>query len=406
MIKTELLALISKGESSKLEFKKDDNFRPDVVAREIVAFANMNGGQILIGVDDNRDISGIQSFTQEWLMDTIIGRYVEPQIIPDFEIIEIDKKKVAVITIPTGIAKPYVLNHNDRKDIYLRYGNICKLADREQQIRLFDSGGLLYTDKLPIQGSSFSDLDLRRLRNYFVDVTKLYSLEEWEKFDEKDIIDLLIKRDLMKLNENQLSANCTISGMVLFGKNPTRKLPQSAIRITFFKGEDKSYDIALDKDIFAPFVSLKQDSYIDPSVPEIIIEILQRHLSTEKLEGVYRRRSWDYPPDGIRELIVNIFAHRDWTKNNDTRIEVYSNRMELISPGALPNGMTIDKIKSGQQTIRNNNIVRILRDYALMEHQGMGIRRTVIPTMLKNNGVEPDFEATEDYFKVVLRKGT
>ena len=115
-----------------------------------------------------------------------------------------------------------------------------------------------------------------------------------------------------------------------------------------------------------------------------------------------RERHWDYPVDVIRELVVNAYAHRDWTKNTDVEVGVYSNRMEIISPGALPNGCTVEKVKAGLRVPRNPNMVNILRDYGFMEHLGMGIRRKVIPLMKEHNGTEPEFEATEDYFKVTL----
>ncbi len=78
--------------------------------------------------------------------------------------------------------------------------------------------------------------------------------------------------------------------------------------------------------------------------------------------------------------------------------------MEVTSPGALPNGMTVEKMKGGQQTPRNTNIVRILRDYGMMDDRSMGIRRKVIPLMHEHNGCEPEFEAAEDYFRVSLRR--
>ena len=118
-----------------------------------------------------------------------------------------------------------------------------------------------------------------------------------------------------------------------------------------------------------------------------------------------RRRFWDYPVEVMRELLVNAFAHRDWTRQNDTRVVVYRDRMEVTSPGALPNGMTIDKIRAGQQSPRNTHIVRILRDYGLMDDRGMGVRRKVIPLMRERNGTEPGFEATGDFFNVTLWKG-
>ena len=131
---------------------------------------------------------------------------------------------------------------------------------------------------------------------------------------------------------------------------------------------------------------------------------LQPHISHERLDGMTRRRFWDYPVEVIRELLVNAFAHRDWTRQNDTRVVVYGDRMEVTSPGGLPNGITIDRIKAGQQAPRNLQIVRILRDYRLMDDRGMGIRRKVIPLMMEENATAPEFEATPDHFRVVLRK--
>ena len=131
---------------------------------------------------------------------------------------------------------------------------------------------------------------------------------------------------------------------------------------------------------------------------------LKGHISCQKLEGAVRKRFWDFPQEAIRELLVNAFAHRDWSKNTDIEVSVYTDRMEVISPGALPNGMSIDKIEAGQREARNPKLIEVLRDYGLMEHQGMGIRRKVIPLMLEHNDSKPEFEATEDYFKVILGK--
>ena len=167
------------------------------------------------------------------------------------------------------------------------------------------------------------------------------------------------------------------------------------------------YDANLDEILDIPFVGLQEggeNDGIEESLPNRVISYLQPHISKERLEGMQRERHWDYPVEVIRELLINAFAHRDWTRPNDVHLTVFSDRLEINSPGALPNGITIEKIKAGQQTPRNTNIVRVLRDYGFMDDRGMGIRRKVIPLMNERNGTEPEFEATEDYFKVVLRK--
>ena len=119
--------------------------------------------------------------------------------------------------------------------------------------------------------------------------------------------------------------------------------------------------------------------FVEQSLPSRVLSYLQAHISRERLEGVYRRRNWDYPKEVIRELLVNAFAHRDWTRPTDVQLTVFADRLEVQSPGSLPNGVTIEKAKEGLRVPRNPNIVNILRDYDFMEHRGMGIRRKVIP---------------------------
>ncbi len=104
----------------------------------------MNGGVVLLGVEDDGAISGIQrENVQEWVYDTVVGRYVSPSILPDFDEVKTAQGRVAVVTVPKGVAKPYVVKNRDREEIYIRYGNTSKQATREQQVRLFERGGLL-----------------------------------------------------------------------------------------------------------------------------------------------------------------------------------------------------------------------------------------------------------------------
>ena len=104
-----------------------------------------------MGVADDGSICGVRTEgLQEWLIDTVAGRYVSPHILPKFEIIlTTDAKAVAVISVPAGVAKPYVVQcrHDRAEKIYVRYGNTCQLASRERLARLFQSGGLTSTEK-------------------------------------------------------------------------------------------------------------------------------------------------------------------------------------------------------------------------------------------------------------------
>jgi ATP-dependent DNA helicase RecG len=155
MIKTELLETIANGENSGVEFKLDD-VRPEQLAKEVVALANLQGGRILLGVADDGAILGIQRENLElWVMDTVFGRYVHPMIIPFYEEIRLDDgKRVAIVSFPQGISKPYVLRNNNREDVYVRIGSVSRLATREQQARLYAMGGLLHPEIMPVPGTS------------------------------------------------------------------------------------------------------------------------------------------------------------------------------------------------------------------------------------------------------------
>ena len=167
MLKSELLEIIANGENSGVEFKRDD-CEPEKIAKEIVAMTNLNGGMLLIGVEDDGTITGIQrSNLEEWIMDGVVGRRIHPLIIPFYEEIQIEEGvRVAVVSFTQGTAKPYVLRHKDREDIYIRVGTVSKLASREVQARLFEIGGMLHIENLPVSGTSIESLDSARLKDY------------------------------------------------------------------------------------------------------------------------------------------------------------------------------------------------------------------------------------------------
>lgn len=159
----DLEALIAAGESSGVEFKRDD-IPSEQLARELVALANFRGGVVLLGVEDDGTVTGLtRPDVEPWVMNTVIARYVHPQILPWYEEVPWDGDlRVAVVRVGPGTAKPYVLRHGDREDIYVRVGSTSRRATREQQARLFESGGLLHAELLPVSGTALSDLDRDR----------------------------------------------------------------------------------------------------------------------------------------------------------------------------------------------------------------------------------------------------
>ncbi|MBU3917928.1 putative DNA binding domain-containing protein [bacterium] len=401
----DLIKLIQNGENSGLEFKRDD-IRPEQLAKEVVAMANLQGGQILLGVEDNGSISGIQRKNlSEWVIDTVFGRYVHPMILPFYEEVQMEEdKRVAVISFPQGVSKPYVVRGRDREDIYIRIGSISRLATREQQMRLFETGGILHSEVMPVPGSSFESLDKARLENYIRDILKDPDVPT----SDMEWMERLERLGLMVQNKDQAFL-CTIAGLVLFGINPRRYIKQSGLRVMAFKSEDKEYQALMDRVLDGPMVGRWQfgkegKQLIDDGLIEKCVNCLEPFISIESptIDRYFRReKSWKYPTDAVRETMINALAHRDWTRFVDIEISVYSNRLEVISPGPLQNSMTVDKMRAGQRSTRNQIIVEILKDYGYVDARGMGIRTKVIPLM-KAMGSEPVFEATEDYLMTIL----
>lgn len=407
MLKTELLEIIANGESSGVEFKRDD-VRPEKLAKEIVAMANLRGGMILLGVEDDGTVSGIQRDDLEtWIMDTVFGRYVHPMLLPFYEIVSVgDNKRVAVVSIAMGTSKPYVVRHNNREDIYVRVGSTSRLATREQQARLFESGGMLHSEALPVSGASFEAMDRERLQDYLLTLVRDREPPTTDEGWLRRMVGLGFMTDA-----TGGTPVCTIAGLLLFGRTPRRYLRQAGVRWMAFNGVDRSYQALDDTVLDAPLVGrfAEQEGagreLIEPGLIENVMDRMRPFVSTEgeALEGgVRRHRTWHYPPPALREAIVNALAHRDWTRALEVEVTAYSDRLEVLSSGALQNSMTIEKMLAGQRSPRNPIIVEVLRDYGYVDARGMGVRNKIIPLVREASGSEPTFEATEDHVRVIL----
>jgi len=406
MLKSELLEILANGESSGVEFKRDD-IRPEQLAKAIVALANLQGGRIMLGVEDDGTISGLKRpNSQEWVLNAFRDK-VSPQIIPFYEEIKIDDQhRVAVITIATGVFKPYMRKHDNREEIYIRMGNRSELASREQQLRLFESGGLLHVEVLPVAGTSLSVLDLDRLNYYLTTIIRDPEVPvtdaEWQE--------RLLGLGLM-VSDGLGNTVCSIAGLLCFGISPRQFLRQAGLRVMVFSENDKEYQAQLDVVLDAPLVGRWQDDgtgrkqLVDEGLIEKFAAAIEPFITQEAShidEHMRREKIWLYPWEAVREAVINAIAHRDWTRAVDIEVTNYADRLEVISPGKMQNSMTVSKMIAGQRSPRNPLIMEILRDYAYVDSRGMGVRTKIIPLMKQINQATPVFEATDDYLKIVL----
>ncbi len=181
-----------------------------------------------------------------------------------------------------------------------------------------------------------------------------------------------------------------------------------------FNGVDKGYQALDDTTLDGPLVARfrQQDGgareRFERGLIENLMDRIQPFVSIEGdtlVDGLRRQRVWRYPAAALREAFINALAHRDWTRALDVEVVAYSDRLEVMSPGALQNAMTIEKMLAGQRSPRNPLIVEVLRDHGYVDARGMGVRNKIVPLVREASGSEPRFEATEDYVRVSLPAG-
>ena len=405
MNKTDLMERIRNGEDSTLEFKRAD-VRNDEVAKELVAFLNLEGGIVLLGVEDDGTISGTtRSDLEEWISDLCRVK-IKPPVIPVLSWTKDAEpgRHVLAVRVSLGPNKPYARVHNNRKTYYIRVGKATREASREELERMFQASGQLRYGLKPVSGADFGALDLRRLKDYFVRVTSGTVPNDddvlgWET--------LLRNLDLMTTAAAGQHV-AAVDGLLLFGRVPGRFLPQSGIRAVCYPGTDPDYATRADEDLRGAMTPLcaADGSLVESGLVDQAWNFIRRNTTpSARLEGARRIDRWDFPEEVVREAVGNALVHRDYSiSGTDILLAIYSNRLEIVSPGRLPNTVTPNGMKAGMRYARNQTMVNVMRDYGYVDARGMGVRNKIIPGMREHNGTEPDLIEEEHRFIVRLWK--
>lgn len=406
MNRTDLLETISNGESSRVEFKRD-HIQPGKLAAEIAALLNLEGGHILLGVEDEGAVSGLTRDShkaEEWVMQ-VARDHLQPAVIPSWEVLEWEPgARVGVITLPMNAPdKPYKVKQGSAWITKVRVGTTTRDASREEEQRLYQqSGGLRYGLK-PVPGSSLDDLDYRRLRDYF---SRVRGDESLPARDSEEWAQLLCNLELAVSSAGQVSA--TVDGMLIFGSNAGRFLPQSGVRAVCYTGPEPDYAARADEEIKGPLVPLgaSDGSPVETGIVDRTLDFLRRNTSVTSHLAIARRVDrWEYPEEAVREVVVNSLVHRDYSiVGTDIMMCIFADRLEIRSPGRLPNTVTVDGMKSGVRYARNQTLVNVMRDYRYVDARGMGIRNKVIPAMSAHNGTAPELIEDDHSLTVCLRK--
>ncbi len=377
---SEIQNILSQGENSSVEFKSA-SVRPESLAREMASFANTGGGIILVGVGDAGDIEGVEDAARyEEKVTNIARNNVSPPLSVDCFSAVIDGKRIIGVGVPKGRDKPYQAGNR----YYTRVGSTNRVATQFELLRLFQAAGLFHFDRTGVEGASMKDINLSAVDAYF----RRYEIDfasEAESEKEK----LLVNTDI--LTEERVP---TIAGLLIFGLNPSRRLPQCGISFAHFPGNDMDGPLIDKQNI---------DGTLDYQVTTGIAVIRNNLLAPSDIKGAKREDARPMPPEKVfRELLVNACVHRNYAIfGSKIRVFMYNDRMEFISPGRLPNTVTVEKLKAGVSYATNPVIVKFMENLRFIDRLGRGL--PMVFQEMQRSGGEAVFKEIGEEFKATLR---
>ena len=400
----ELSALLREGENSGVEFKRDD-IRPEDLAKALVALSNLRGGRVLLGVEDDGTVSGlVRDRVDEWVL-TVARDKVRPPLIPYVETVTDpgSGRRIAVVTVEAGYAV-HAVWHNKHSSYIIRVGRQSREASTEELPRLMQQRGAFRAELRPISGSSYEDLDHRRLVDYF---QRVRGQTVPERDDRQGWVQLLSATEF--LVEGVREAVPSLAAIALFGTSTARHLPQSGIDAVAYPGLEKDYAAVERVTLRGPLAPLMTSAgeLVEPGIVDSAVAFMRRNVGVraELANGVRRVETRGLPDEPVREALVNAVIHRDYLlAHTDVELGLYPDRLEVVSPGRLPNGVTVERMLAGTRAARNELLKDVMRDYGYLEHMGLGVPRKIVRGMREFNGSEPEFGIGEESLTLVLRR--
>jgi ATP-dependent DNA helicase RecG len=384
MNERELIRIIEGGEDSFTEFKRDVDQRSDF-AGEMFAFANSEGGQILVGVDDSGTIVGVKNpkNTEEAVIN-IARNNVNPVLIPIIDRVATNHGLVLVVQIPRRQGPPF---ENNSGQCFIRVGSTKRLASPQERARLLQSAGLLHFEETPVMQTGIEDLDEDAFGAYY---RRIYE-RPLERAD-VPLEPMLRNMRLMVLDVND-NLRLSVAGVLLFGKKPENSLYHARISAVRWVGTQAGEEILDRKEI---------SGRLPEQIEQAEAFILRNTRLSTYIEKAQQKDVYQYPRPAIREAIVNAVAHRDYSLDGaQILLYIFDDRIEIRSPGTLPNGVTLDNIRTHYSRPRNELISRVLFNMGYVNTLGSGIPR-IIRLIKEHSGREPEFELHDQQFLVRL----
>ncbi len=382
------------GESKNVEFKEDLPERSIKYMKSVVAFANGIGGKIIFGIaDKTREVVGFDKEDVFKKIDAIanaVSDSCEPAIIPDITAQTMDGKTVIVVEVSEGRQRPYYIKTLGREGgVYVRVAGTTRLADEYMIKELLFEGSNRHFDQVLCTGLTVTDEEIDDLCKSMKEQAVRNARTEEQKASIKDVgrqqlrsWGILIERDGKDYPSNAFA--------ILTGRGGLHVATQCGV----FKGTTK-----------AIFVDRREyDGPLWEQIDEAFQFVLRNIHLGATIVGIYRQDIYEIPPDAIRELIINAMVHRSYLDHGKTQVAVYDNRLEITSPGKLPMGQTLTRMKEGYSKVRNEAIAHAFAYMNLIESWGSGIPRII--DEVKAAGLqEPEFIGGDVDLRINIYRG-
>ncbi|NJE26442.1 DeoR family transcriptional regulator [Thermococcus sp. MV5] len=363
--------LIKNGESETIEFKRELN---DSAYKTLSAFANTNGGVLLLSVGDDGKVFGFSGDLDG------LARSIRHNlgINPSIKVEGIDGKKVVIVEVSQSSVPV-----SFRGRYYKRVGaQTVEMGWEDLQKFFLKKSGITW-DSLP-SPATLKDLDEETIRKFVhMAKTRLPYINENE-----DITSILNKLGLLE------DGKITNAALLLFGREPQRYYIQAKVRIGRFKDPITIID---DKEIEGNLFAQVEEA----------MRVIMSHIGVRyEFEGELRRKEiWDYPLNALREGIINALVHRDYTDPSNVQIKIFDDFIWMWNPGELPEGISLEDLKkeTHPSKLRNPKIAQVFYYAGLIERWGTGTFK-MVRLCLESGLPEPEFREVAGGFLVVLRK--
>lgn len=381
----ELKKHLKRGENLHTEFKLWP-VHPDDLASSIIAFANTDGGQIILGVNDEGRVIGLDEDELDRIaqfVDNVAFNNCDPPVTVVQEVIRDEHDRVVlVVNVPKGNQRPYRTNRGIH---YIRTASGRRQASREELLRLFQSVESIYYDEVPVISGSMDDLDKEAIEEL------LEKIEE-EGFEVAGIPKVRLLRNWRLIKEVNGKIHPTLAGLLLIGRSPQRFFPYAYISALRIPGRDISLEPKDQKRIEGRLVEM-----LHSTMKFLDLYLVRAH----RIQGLEPEVKPEFPLEALREGLVNAMAHRDYTVSAPIRVILYDDRIEFRTPGQLPNTVTIESLRFGVHVLRNPTIYNMFLKIGLVTDAGSGIPR-MIRLLREHTGYEPQFRMEGNEFVVIF----